>query len=140
MPPATPDPSPHDGDGLRFTDVSGVASRPGALARAPLSASEQLLRLCGDVDGPEATAFVDAGTDVLDGGADLVVDLRPVTFLGSRAISALLRVHHHAEASERRMRVVVDRSGHVVMRPLTLTHVDTTLNLVDAPDAPAAQP
>lgn len=134
MPPATPDPSPVDGDGLRFTDVSGAAARPGALGRASLSTSEQVLRVCGDVDAPEAADLVTAGTDVVDGGADLVVDLRAVTFLGSRGISALLRVHRHAEAAGRRMRVVVDRRSHVVMRPLTLTQVDTTLDLVDSLD------
>ncbi|MGD9986429.1 STAS domain-containing protein [Pseudonocardia sp.] len=132
MPPATPDPLSVDGDGLRFTDVPGA--RPGALGRASLSPSEQVLEVRGDVDAPEAADLVAAGVAVVDDGADLVVDLRAVTFLGSRGISALLRVHRHAGAAGRRMRVIVDRGSHVVMRPLTLTQVDTTLDLVDSLD------
>ncbi|AEA24831.1 STAS domain-containing protein [Pseudonocardia benzenivorans] len=133
MPPVSPAPLA-DGDGLHWIDVPDHGARSGALFRAEVSASVQGLRLVGDVDAPEASALVSTATEVLDAGADVVVDLRGVTFLGSRGISALIRVHQLAVARGRHVRVVVDRSDHVVMRPLTLTEVDATLDLVSSLD------
>lgn len=93
----------------------------------------------GEIDSTEADALERAGIDLLGAAPELVVvDLGGVRFLGSRGMTALLRIRWAAAAGGARLRVVTGVANRPVLRPLTITGLDRELDLY--PDLAAALP
>ena len=62
----------------------------------------------------------------------LVLDLRELEFMDSTGLSVLVKAHHAAQRSERRLYLV--RGPSQVHRLLTLTGVEDRLAVLDAPE------
>ena len=70
---------------------------------------------------------------VRDGGREVVVDLRELTFMDSTGVRAIVAAHHAAEASGTTLRVVRPRPGSAVLRVIEISGIGEALGLVDAP-------
>ncbi|WP_448613422.1 STAS domain-containing protein [Modestobacter sp. URMC 112] len=94
----------------------------------------------GDVDAGTAPRLGDLLLDVLSrpGTADVVLDLREVTFLDSAGLTALVATHQAARRAGRLVHVVPG-TARAVVRPLQITGLDTVLDIVDAPPGDGAR-
>jgi anti-anti-sigma factor len=70
--------------------------------------------------------------------AQLIIDLREVTFMDSSGLRVLLTAHRRAEEAGRRFAVV--RGGEAVHRLLEVTGLTDRLELLDEPPATAGGP
>ena len=93
--------------------------------------SSCIVQLCGELEMASAPACRLAVDAILDeGAADIVIDLRGLTFLDSVGLSTLL--HAHLVGAELGTRVSLIRGGHVVQRVFEITHMDDRLEWADA--------
>jgi len=90
------------------------------------------VRVDGAVDMLTAPTLLSVVDDELDRGCQrLLVDLRPVTFLGSSGLTALIAMAHRCAADQVQLRVVAD--GPSVIRPLEITGLAAVLQTVSDP-------
>jgi len=96
------------------------------------------------IDGPVTTARLVGEIDTYSVGdvreaferlpvvADgrVVVDLRPVTFIDSSGLGALIALYHRAAAADVRLQLVC---GDVTLRLVRLMHLDEVMDVVTAP-------
>ncbi|MDT3399384.1 STAS domain-containing protein [Streptomyces sp. B1866] len=83
--------------------------RPRSRLRTRTAGTAALVEVHGEIDlstAPELTAALDAAT--ARARPDVVVDLRPVTFLDCSGLSALCRARHRALDRGGRLRLVLD--------------------------------
>jgi anti-sigma B factor antagonist len=107
-----------------------------AVGDPPLAVSSRRVRngvvvsLAGDLDMLTAPQLVPAVEGCLDDGSCelLVVDLRPVEFLGSAGLGALLDVQELAGARGLPLRVVAGENRHV-LRPFEITGLTQVVHL-----------
>lgn len=109
--------------------------------QAACSPTGWVVTVRGDVDAGTAPRLGDLLLDVLSrpGTADVVLDLREVTFLDSAGLTALVATHQAARRGGRLLRVVPG-TARAVLRPLRITGLDTVLDTVEAPTGTAARP
>lgn len=87
-----------------------------------------IVRIGGELDMLTAPRLRDALFPVVSqAGADIVLDLDRVTFLGSNGLGVLVEVARQAQDSGAELRLVAGTK--VVNRPLTLTGLDEFLDL-----------
>ncbi|MFI5954730.1 STAS domain-containing protein [Cryptosporangium sp. NPDC051539] len=104
----------------------------------PSDDGRQVVRVGGEIDMLTAPRLRDALTPVVAvPGADVVLDLDAVTFLGSNGLGVLVELSQQAEAVGTKFRLVC--ANRTVSRPLTLTGLDQVLDFYEsASDLPAA--
>lgn len=86
----------------------------------------------GDIDSISADELSTHLTAALELAAThaarlLIVDLHPVTFLGSAGLTALLNCHEQAQAAGASMRVVAYHGR--VLQPIQVTELDRILDI-----------
>jgi anti-anti-sigma factor len=113
-------------------DVPGDAVELFVCAPAPDS---RLLVIRGEIDAAEADAVEEIAVGLLGEASSLVVDLSDLGFLASRGLAALVQVQRAAERAGACLRVVTG-GNRAVLRPLTVTGVDTQLDLVADREGP----
>jgi anti-sigma B factor antagonist len=90
------------------------------------------VRVEGAVDMLTAPTLLSVVDDELDRGCQrLLVDLRPVTFLGSSGLTALIAMARRSAADQVQLRLVAD--GPSVIRPLEITGLAAVLQTVSDP-------
>ena len=93
--------------------------------------SSCIVQLSGELEMASAPACREALDAILDeGDADVLIDLRGLTFLDSVGLSTLL--HAHLVGAEMGTRVSFIRGGHVVQRVFEITHMDDRVEWADA--------
>jgi len=93
--------------------------------------SSCIVQLCGELEMASAPACREALDAVLDEGqADILIELRGLTFLDSVGLSTLL--HAHLAGAELGTRVSFIRGDHVVQRVFEITHMDARVQWADA--------
>jgi anti-sigma B factor antagonist len=116
--------------------VSGALSDPTdaviTVEHAPPGVGgRQLIWVGGEIDMLTAPRLRQALTaSVAVRGADVVVDLDRVTFLGSNGLGVLVELHQQAEAAGANFRLVC--ANRTVSRPLTLTGLDQVLDFYES--------
>ncbi|HEV2086930.1 MAG TPA: STAS domain-containing protein [Cryptosporangiaceae bacterium] len=103
------------------------------------SPGRTVVRVSGEIDMLTAPRLRDEVTPlVTTSGADIVVDLDQVTFLGSNGLGVLVELSQQADAAGSLLRLVC--ANRTVTRPLTLTGLDQVLELHDShQDLPAVR-
>lgn len=98
------------------------------------------IRVVGEVDLETAPALAEAcelarhhARKVAE-VTEIVVDLRPVSFLGAAGLTELVHAHHRCLYDAVLLRVVADQPA--VIRPLRLTGLDEMLTLRVDPNSP----
>jgi anti-sigma B factor antagonist len=90
------------------------------------------VRVDGEVDMLTAPTLLSVVHDELDRGCRrLLVDLRPVSFLGSSGLTALIAMAHRCAEDQVQLRLVAD--GPTVTRPLEITGLGAVLQTVSDP-------
>jgi anti-sigma B factor antagonist len=93
--------------------------------------SRSIVQLAGELELASAAACREALDGILDEGrADILIDLRGLTFLDSMGLSTLL--HAHLVGAERGRRVSFIRGGHAVQRVFEITEMDARVEWADA--------
>jgi anti-sigma B factor antagonist len=120
-------------------EVRTVAERAGspvsetltvATHREPLGLTTA--RVDGEVDMLTAPTLLTVIDDELDRGCQrLLVDLRPVSFLGSSGLTALIAIAHRCAEQRVELRLVAD--GPTVTRPLEITGLAAVFHTVADP-------
>ncbi|WP_170323855.1 STAS domain-containing protein [Cryptosporangium phraense] len=86
----------------------------------------------GEVDMLTAPMLSSVVDEELDRGCDrMLIDLRPVTFLGSSGLTALIAMARRCAADQIQLRLVAD--GPSVLRPLEITGLATAFTTVTDP-------
>ncbi|MBF6046294.1 anti-sigma factor antagonist [Streptomyces sp. NRRL B-1677] len=115
------------------------AQEPAFAMRERVACGAIIIELHGELDilaeqelGPRVDALTERGR------ADIVIDLRRVTFLDASGLRLLLRARHRMLCRGGRLRVV--RGVPRVSRVMRVSGVDAAFDIVDAfpPPAPAA--
>jgi anti-sigma B factor antagonist len=103
----------------------------------PTDDGRQVVRVGGEIDMLTAPRLRDALTPVVAvPGADVVLDLDAVTFLGSNGLGVLVELSQQADAVGTKFRLVC--ANRTVSRPLTLTGLDQVLDFYESyTDLPA---
>lgn len=92
-----------------------------------------LIALGGEVDISSAPRFKKEFEQLIGAGhADIVVDLKGVTFIDSSALGVLVGAVRRLHPLGGRLVVVAE--GHAVMRPVTLTGLDQVFTVVSDRD------
>jgi anti-sigma B factor antagonist len=87
----------------------------------------------GELDLATSPALKEEIDNALRSDAETVIlDLRELEFMDSTGLSVLVRAHHAAEESQRRLYLV--RGPSQVQRLLTLTGVEDRLAVLDTPE------
>ncbi|GAA3397085.1 STAS domain-containing protein [Cryptosporangium minutisporangium] len=90
------------------------------------------VKVDGELDMLTAPTLMSVVGDELDRGCTrLLVDLRPVTFLGSSGLTALIALARRCTDDQVRLRLVAD--GPNVLRPLEITGLTAAFNTVSDP-------
>ncbi|SHN48029.1 STAS domain-containing protein [Cryptosporangium aurantiacum] len=90
------------------------------------------VRVDGELDMLTAPTLISVVDDELDRGCSrLLVDLRPVRFLGSSGLSALIALARRCADQQVQLRLVAD--GPSVLRPLEITGLVTAFTTVSDP-------
>jgi anti-anti-sigma factor len=90
-----------------------------------------IVQLAGELELASAPACREVLDAILDEGhADILIDLRGLTFLDSVGLSTLL--HAHLAGAELGTRVSFVRGDHVVQRVFEITHMDARVEWADA--------
>ena len=92
--------------------------------------SRWIVQLRGELELASASACRKALDALLYAGADILVDLRGLTFLDSMGLSAL--VHAHIVGAERGRRVSFIRGDDTVHRVFEITQMDARVEWADA--------
>jgi anti-sigma B factor antagonist len=92
--------------------------------------SRCIVQLYGELDMATAPACREALDAALDRGADILIDLRGLTFLDSVGLSTLL--HVHLAGAEDAQRVSFIRGHPRVHRVFEITEVDVRVEWADA--------
>ena len=93
--------------------------------------SRCIVQLCGELEMASAPACRLALDAVLDeGGADVLIDLRGLTFLDSTGLSTLLQAH--VVGAERARRVSFIPGDRTVQRVFEITEMDSRVEWADA--------
>jgi anti-anti-sigma factor len=93
--------------------------------------SRCIVQLCGELELASAPACREVLEGILDeGGADILIDLRGLTFLDSMGLSTLL--HAHLVGGEHGRRVSFIPGAHVVHRVFEITQMDAHVEWADA--------
>jgi anti-sigma B factor antagonist len=117
--------APHD-DNAVVGALDDAAQAVITVEHAPAEQGRQLVRIGGEVDMLTAPQLREAiAPAVAVSGADVVVDLDGVTFLGSNGLGVLVELHQQAEAAGAHLRLVC--TNRMVSRPLILTGLDQVL-------------
>lgn len=107
------------------------------LAGQPLGDAAHLLVASGELDIDTAAQFRERLTTLIDGGThDLVVDLRPVAFMDSVALAALLQARSRLP-EDGRLAVVVE-TGSYTRLIFEIAGLPERLDLFESPDAAIA--
>jgi anti-sigma B factor antagonist len=97
----------------------------------PSDDGRQVVRIGGEIDMLTAPRLRDALSPVVTvPGADVVLDLDGVTFLGSNGLGVLVELSQQAEAVGTKFRLVC--ANRTVSRPLTLTGLDQVLDFYES--------
>ena len=91
------------------------------------------LTLRGELDLATAPELEQLVTERLDGGQDVVVDLRALEFMDSSGIRVLVAAHARAGRSGARLFVVRPASGTAVAKIVEVSGLDGELNILDDP-------
>jgi anti-anti-sigma factor len=92
-----------------------------------------VIALSGELDLASSPALEEELAKVFNSDTHaVVIDLRQLDFMDSTGLSILVRAHHSATESRRRLALV--KGSPQVHRLLTLTGVADRLSLVDAPE------
>lgn len=92
-----------------------------------------IVRIGGELDMLTAPRLRDALLPIVaTADADVVLDLGPVTFLGSNGLGVLVEVARQATDSGAALRLVA--ATKIVTRPITLTGLDEVLDLYESVD------
>ena len=85
-----------------------------------------VLRVSGDLDLETAPRLL-TGAEPHLASADLVIDLRPLTFIDSSGLSALIRINQRMTAADRRLTIIAP-APHVA-KAFEITGLDQILPL-----------
>jgi anti-anti-sigma factor len=91
------------------------------------------LTLRGELDLATAPELEQLVNELLDGGQEVVVDLRALEFMDSSGIRVLVAAHARAGRSGTRLFVVRPASGTAVAKIVEVSGLDGELNIVDDP-------
>jgi anti-sigma B factor antagonist len=106
---------------------SGQASLAFAVSHRELDASTSVVSVEGELDLASAPSLKWALTDVLGGGVtQIVVDLAPVTFIDSTALSVLVGAHRGLAAGAR---MAIAGAKGDVLNIFELTGLDSTFDM-----------
>jgi anti-anti-sigma factor len=92
-----------------------------------------VLTLRGELDLATAPELEQLVSERLDGGQDVVVDLRPLEFMDSSGIRVLVAAHARAARAGARLFVVRPETDSAVARIVEVSGLDGELNLLDDP-------
>jgi len=110
-----------------------VESVPFSISRGILGDGIGLIVLGGEVDISSAPRFKEEFEELIGAGhADIVIDLKGVTFIDSSALGVLVGAVRRLHPLGGRLVVVAE--GHAVMRPVTLTGLDQVFTVVSTRD------
>jgi len=114
----------------RVSEASTTDSMSPISITTSTRAGVDLVTVAGDVDIATHKALRDAGTSSTLTQDELVVDLNQIDFIDSMGIGALMFI---ARAAQRRATKLtfVCAPGRPSRRTITMTRLDTVLNLVD---------
>ena len=88
-------------------------------------------RLVGEIDTYSVGDVREAFERLpLVAGGVVVVDLRPVTFIDSSGLGAVIALYHRAVAADARLQLVC---GDATLRLVRLMHLDEVVDVVSAP-------
>ena len=120
--------APGDADAHVFGALGAASAAPLTVDHGPAADGRQVVRVGGEIDMLTSPRLRDALSPVVSvPGADVVVDLDGVSFLGSNGLGVLVELSQQAEAAGTRFRLVC--SNRNATRPLTLTGLDQVLDL-----------
>jgi anti-sigma B factor antagonist len=97
--------------------------------------NRSVLNLSGELDLATVGELEDALRTRLEGGEDVVVDLRGLAFMDSSGVRALVGAHQSAESGDGSLTIVRAPRGSEVDRVIDVSGVATALGMVDEPPA-----
>ncbi|MFG1928388.1 STAS domain-containing protein [Cryptosporangium sp. NPDC048952] len=120
-------------------EVRTVAESAGSPVQETLTVATQrdatgltTVEVDGELDMLTAPTLMSVVDEALDRGCNrLLVDLRPVRFLGSSGLTALIAVARRCASDQVQLRLVAD--GPSVMRPLEITGLAAAFTTVTDP-------
>lgn len=136
LPPAGSPPTPAGPDPA--TPVTPVPSGPATLRIADGAADDGAdsgagtVEIRGELDLAGVRGVGDELLACADAGGTLTVDLRATTYLASAGVALLVETDRRVRSAGGRLRVLVT-PGDVVRRAMSLSGVDTLLDVLDAP-------
>jgi RND superfamily putative drug exporter len=136
--PGPPPPAASAAEAAEAAEVAEAAAVAEAPAPGALRMTEEArdgttwLSLAGELDLRSADDLRRRFEEVEASAATLVVDLRGLTFLDSRGLSALVAAHRRARAAGRRL-VLVRNEQTPIAEILHMTAVDRMVETTDAP-------
>lgn len=136
LPPAGSPPTPAGPDPA--TPVTPVPSGPATLRIADGAADDGAdsgagtVEIRGELDLAGVRGVGDELLACADAGGTLTVDLRATTYLASAGVALLVETDRRVRSAGGRLRVLV-APGDVVRRAMSLSGVDTLLDVLDAP-------
>jgi anti-anti-sigma factor len=92
--------------------------------RSTVRAGRHTLALTGELDLDSANKLEEAVREVCTSGADLVIDLRKVTFMDSTGLRVLIVAGTLCEEKEQELRII---PGEDIQRILEMTGLDRVL-------------
>jgi anti-sigma B factor antagonist len=98
---------------------------------AEVRESLTVLRLRGDLDMATAPALTDALHQLQHEGAEIVIDLRELSFLDSMGLSVLLQAHAAGRDGHRKVSFIA--GGRSVHRVFQVTKMDEQVTWVEPP-------
>lgn len=113
-----------------------TADRPARRAREPLPDGAVLVELTGEIDAltaPRLTPYLDR-LSTRD-RPDIVVDLRPVTFIDCAGLAPLVRLRKRVHARSGRIRLVCNDPR--TLRTLRTTRLSRHFPILEAPPQPS---
>jgi anti-sigma B factor antagonist len=129
----------YPGDHRRYAEVRTVSESAGAPVRETLTVATHrepsgltTVQVDGEVDMLTAPTLLTVVGDELDSGClRLLLDLRPVRFLGSCGLTALIAIASRCADSKVRLCLIADDPR--VTRPLEMTGLATAFQIVSDP-------
>jgi len=89
--------------------------------------------LRGELDLATAPQFEDVLRSRIDGGHEVLVDLRGLEFMDSSGIRVLVAAHAHAVRLDSRLVIVRPEGSSAVAKIIEVSGLDEELNIVDDP-------
>ena len=97
--------------------------------------SRTVLSLSGELDLATVGELEGALSSRLDAGEHVVVDLRPLAFMDSSGVRALVAGHAAAQECDGSLTIVRPPQGSEVDRVIDVSGIATALGMVDEPPA-----